>query len=82
MQQLILEEWSRKICAWGLGGIVATLIDSLGPLCLVIAQFLYFSQPIASVFLSDRRMSTLIDLFEDPRQSRLFISFLQDGVQR
>jgi hypothetical protein len=82
MHQFILEEWSHKICAWGLGDIVATLFDSLGPLRLVGAQFLYFSQPVASIFISDRRLSVLIDLFEDQKQSQVFISYLRDGVQR
>lgn len=82
MHQFILEEWSRKICAWGLGDIVATLLDSLGPLSLVGAQFLYFSQPVASIFLSDRSLSTLINLFEDQKQSQVFISYLREGVQQ
>jgi len=82
MHQFILEEWSRKIRAWGLGDIVATLLDSLGPLCLVGAQFLYFSQPVTSIFLSDRSLSTMIELFEDQKQSQVFISFLREGVQQ
>jgi len=82
MHQFILEEWSRKICAWGLGDIVATLLDSLGPLSLVGAQFLYFSQPVASIFLTERSFSALINLFEDQKQSQVFISYLREGVQQ
>ena len=82
MHKFILKEWSQNICAWGLGGIVATLLDSLGPLRLVGAQFLYFSQPVASIFISDHRLSVLIDLFEDQKQAQVFISYLRDGVQQ
>lgn len=82
MHQLILEEWARKICSWGLGDFVATLLDSLGPLCLVGAQLLYFSQPIASIFLSDHSLSALIEMFEDQKQSQVFISCLREGAQQ
>jgi hypothetical protein len=71
-------EWARLLQRWGLDGLTAALLESAGPLTILLAQLVYFSQPFLRGVLPGSRLQALALLFEDQEESRSFATFLRE----
>jgi hypothetical protein len=68
--------WAESLRRWELQGLAAWLIDAAGPIRIVGAQVLYFSQP----FLGGRPLLPLAEMLEDDNQAAAFAAFLQEDT--
>jgi hypothetical protein len=72
------EGWARTLQRWGVHEIVAALLESAGPLTILLAQFVYVGQPFLRGTYSGERLQALAKMFEDPQESRSFAIFLRE----
>lgn len=70
--------WAESLRRWELQGLVTWLMDMAGPVRLIGAQVLYFSQP----FLGGRQALALAEMLEDEGQASAFAAFLREGSNR
>lgn len=73
----IWQTWAETLNRWGVIGLAATFLDALGPLCLFGAQLIYISQPFLISVFSDDQVNALVDLLENPQETREFVSVLR-----
>ena len=72
-------EWARFLHRWGLDNVAAALLETAGPLTIILAQLVYFSQPLIGQGQSTRqRLQALAGLFEDQEESRSFAIYLRE----
>ncbi len=75
-------EWARLLQRWGLKDITAALLESAGPLTILLAQLVYISQPLLRGVIPGSRLQALALLFEDQEESRSFAYFLREENSR
>ena len=71
-------EWVRGLQRWNLDGLAGFFLRAVGPLGLILAQLVYFGQPIFS-FGTGERWQAVGRLLEDDRSRRSFIELLQEA---
>ena len=76
--QQIWQFWNRSLHRWGVQHLVASVLEAVGPLSLVGAQFVYLGQPLLSAALPAEHLDALARLLEDPLQSRAFAAYLRE----
>ena len=76
--QHIWKDWADTLHRWGVQEVVATLLETTGPLNFVGAQFVYFSQPIINNFLPEDHINAFADLLENPEETRAFTYLLRN----
>ncbi len=57
---------TRRLRAWGLNGVAASLLEASGPLTVLGAQALYFANPFLTPFAAEDDVTALAHLLEDP----------------
>lgn len=70
--------WGAFLRQYGLDGLVAWLLEALGPFTLLFAQFLYVGSPFLRPTVSGSQLDALADLLEDPQEARAFAAFLKE----
>ena len=70
---------ARRLHAWGLNGLAATLLESASPLAFLGAQALYFTGPALTPFLPEDEVTALARLLEDPAALRAFARQLTEA---
>lgn len=70
--------WARNLQRWGLTKWVAALLEALGPLTIIGAQFIYVSQPLLSGSRPGEQLDGLARLLEDSSTTRAFIDYLRE----
>jgi hypothetical protein len=74
--------WAEMLKNKGLDGPAAALIEAAGPLNLVLAQLVYFSQPFLGRMAPGGQWEALGHLLEDRESSHSFAAFLRkEGSQ-
>ncbi len=71
-------KWRTSLRRVGAERYIAILLEALGPLNLVGAQFLYFSQPFVPGRERKAEWQLLARLLEDGEARNLFAQFLQE----
>ena len=71
-------EWARFLHLWGLDNVAAVLLETAGPLTIILAQLVYFSQPFIGQGQAPGRLQALAGLFEDQEESRSFAIYLRE----
>lgn len=71
-------EWARFLHLWGLDNVAAVLLETAGPLTIILAQLVYFSQPLIGQGEAAGRLQALAGLFEDQKESRSFANYLRE----
>ena len=56
---------AESLRALGLGNLAAGLLEGLGPLNALFAQFLYLGQPLLSPWMREERLAALAQALED-----------------
>lgn len=72
------QDLARKLRATGMGGILAVLLETAGPLTVIGAQAAYFVEPL----LGGEDIRALGHVLEDPRQVRALIDDLRSEPER
>ena len=80
--QYIWKDWADTIHRWGVGNLLATLLDATGPLNSIGAQVIYLGQPVLNTILPEDQVNAFANLLEDPEETRAFTSLLRDGRHR
>lgn len=76
----IWKSWADTIHRWGAQDVVATLLEALGPLNLVGAQFVYLGQPLLNLLLPEEQVNAFASLLDNPEETRAFTHLLRDGI--
>ena len=72
------EAWARNLQRWGMREFAAALLDAAGPITILLAQLIYFGQPLMRGIIPGDRMQALARLFDNPEESRSFATFLRE----
>ena len=70
--------WANCLQNWGLGNLVAVLLETAGPLKLLGAQLVYLGQPTLKGLLPNEQLSALATLLENDTYSSSFAKILQE----
>jgi len=70
--------WAEKLERWGLTDLTASLLESNGPISILLAQLVYAGSPFLSGSQSES-MDNLARLFEDRSEGQAFAHFLKEG---
>lgn len=80
MESSRFDAFARRLRAWGLNGLAASLLESAGPFAFVGAQALYFAGDTFAPFFGGDDVAALARLLEDPAQVRAWARQLsQEG---
>jgi hypothetical protein len=69
--------WAQFLQRWGLRKPAAAILESAGPLTVLVSQTIYLAQPFIRSGLQDGEWDALAALFEDQQESRAFAAFLR-----
>lgn len=78
--QHIWRIWVDTLHRWGLQNLVASLLDGLGPLTILGAQFVYIGKPLLNGVLPADHLRALSDLLENGDQVALFSTLLREDA--
>ena len=73
--------WVKTLHRWGVDDLVASFLESAGPLTIIGAQAIYIGQPVLGSFLPDEHLKILADVLEQDDEREAFVSFVREGVQ-
>mgnify|MGYP000721211661 CR=1 FL=1 len=76
----IWKSWADTLHRWGVQDVVATLLEAIGPLNLIGAQFVYLGQPFLNMLLPEDHLNAFASLLENPKEAQAFTHFLRDGM--
>ena len=79
--QQIWQVWHETLQQWRLDDLTALILDALGPLNLLGAQVVYFSQPFLGKVLPEGHWDALANVLENPAQTKAFSTFLRQTDQ-
>ncbi|MBM3145637.1 MAG: hypothetical protein FJ010_11850 [Chloroflexi bacterium] len=80
--QHIWQAWADTLHRWGVGDLVAVILDATGPLNLLGAQVVYLSQPFFNQVLPEGHWDALADVLENPTRTQAFTAFLRQTDQK
>lgn len=70
--------WADKLHMWGVDDLAATLLEALGPLTTLGAQFVYLGQPLLRWRTPDGHLDTLAHMLENSAETRAFVDYLRE----
>jgi len=71
--------WAKNLQQWGLTRWAVAILEAFGPLTLVGAQLIYFSQPLMPRSKSAEYLDGLAQLLEDKSTTHAFIDYLRES---
>ena len=74
--------WAQFLQRRGMEELIATILETAGPVNFLLAQFLYATQPFFSRTLPDGQWQALATLLDDSNESQSFAAFLREEVNR
>jgi hypothetical protein len=70
--------WAQKLHSWGLGDWIASLLEGFGSLTWLGAQLVYIGQPLLSQAATKNQLQALVELLENPDDTKAFINMLRE----
>jgi hypothetical protein len=70
--------WADKLHLWGVDNLTAALLEALGPLATLGAQFVYLGQPLLSSGIQNAHLDELAHMLENLAETRAFVEFLRE----
>jgi len=70
--------WARNLQQWGVIKWVATLLEEAGPLSIIGAQIIYFTQPLFINSNARIHLDAMVRIFDDIQFQRSFVKFLRE----
>ena len=77
--QHLWRAWTAAIHRWGLENWVATILESLGPLTILGAQFIYMAEPVFNNTLPEEHLTAAARLMEDTQRRQAFVRMLREN---
>jgi len=74
--------WAEFLRQRGLGNLAAFVLEAAGPLTVLGAQALYFSDPLLRPALTDVQRDALANLLEDRDEALAFVAYLREELSR
>jgi hypothetical protein len=74
--------WAQFLQHWGLRAPASTILETAGPLTVILAQLIYFGQPLLGQVTPGNQWQALAGLLEDRSESRSFAAFLREEESR
>ncbi len=74
--------WAQFLQHWGLRAPASAVLEAAGPLTVILAQLIYFGQPLFSQAGPGSQWQALATLLEDRTESRAFAAFLREEEPR
>jgi hypothetical protein len=75
---LYWEGWARSLQQRKLNGAAEIILDALGPLTVILAQFIYIGQPYLQNLKPSTEWLDLAHMLEHPEESREFVALLHE----
>jgi hypothetical protein len=72
--------WAQFLQRWGVSEPVATFLEVLGPLSIVLAQFVYIGEPLLG--RSPASVRAFAQMLEDREEVQQFAAFLREEGSR
>ena len=72
--------WARGLHRLGLDELLATFLETLGPLTIVGAQFVYLGQPLLDSLVPSGHLDAAAHVLEDTDTAQRFIAFLREAM--
>jgi hypothetical protein len=69
--------WVQMLQHWGIAKETAVFLEAAGPFRLIIAQILFFCQPLFHSLASASDLEELGNMFEDPAEMGEFVALLK-----
>jgi hypothetical protein len=76
------QKWAQFLQHWGLRAPASAVLETAGPLTVIVAQLIYFGQPIMGQMTPGNQWQALANLLEDRSESRSFAAFLREEESR
>jgi hypothetical protein len=76
------QKWAQFLQRWGLRAPASAVLETAGPLTVIVAQLIYFGQPIMGQMTPGNQWQALANLLEDRSESRSFAAFLREEESR
>jgi hypothetical protein len=73
--------WAVILHKWGIHEVVASFLESSGPLSLIAAQLVYMGQPLLNGISSSGSSRALAELLEDEVNRHAFIRILREEAR-
>lgn len=70
--------WARFLQRWGIDGLAAYLLESFGPINLLLAQTIYAGRSLFAPPTAYGQWQALGEMLENKETSLLFASFLRE----
>ena len=78
----IWQAWARKLHYWGVESWVASFLEAAGPLTILGAQIIYIAEPLINHAKLKNDVHALVNMLEEPENTRIFISDLREEGYR
>jgi hypothetical protein len=75
----IWHRWASNLHRWGVKEGTAVLLEAAGPMTMLLAQFVYISQPLLGKLVSNESMNALATMLEEPAQTKAFVEILREA---
>ena len=79
IERTFWSRWAQFLQHWGLTDFVAALLEAMGPLNIIFAQFVFIGQPFLGKAGSPNQWEAIASLLENQEESRNFATFLREG---
>jgi hypothetical protein len=76
----IWQHWAQKLQHWGVSELVASILETSGPLSVLCTQSIYIIHPLVNGFVAWRTLDQLAELLDDETEKQYFIAYLREGV--
>jgi hypothetical protein len=70
--------WAQFLQQWGMREPVAAVIEGLGPLSILLAQFIYIGQPFYKFGQTSGQITALAEMLESQDETRNFARYLRE----
>jgi hypothetical protein len=77
--QRLWQAWAGKIHRWGFENWVASFLESLGPLTILGAQFIYMVKPFLGQSIPEEYLNSAARLMEDTGHVKVFTRMLREN---
>ena len=68
--------WAHFLQRFKLDRVVALFLEAAGPVNVLLAQTIYFGQPLLSLAMPEEECYAIAQLLENTAESRSFVRFL------
>jgi len=72
------DTWAHFLQRSKLDRVVALLLEAAGPIKILLAQTVYFGQPLLTLAMPEEECNAIAQLLENTAESQSFVNFLRE----